>query len=280
MRFLICLILLLPVSFVSAQGQKFGDWTSYLSHSQAVGTATRDGQIFTITSGGMYQYDPEFGEVKTFSTVNSLSGINPTAIHHAEEAGLIFIGYANGMIDFFSNSSDFGYLTEINRNTFITQKGINSFESDASRLYIAMESGLAIYNLTERFPDTDVTQFADNASKLSVTSVALFDDKVWVLLENGGFYSAPVDFPNLKDPAIWQEEKGLNGLPDNVSVQQVASRSNELFVRTSETVWRFDGNTWEILTGWAEIWDKIYVTENAFGGSRVNRVQMKHDDSP
>ncbi len=103
MRFLFCLILLLPVGSVSSQGQKFGDWTSYLSHSQAVGTATRDGQIFTITSGGMYQYDPEFGEVKTFSTVNGLSGINPTAIHHAEEAGLIVIGYANGMVDFFSN---------------------------------------------------------------------------------------------------------------------------------------------------------------------------------
>lgn len=280
MRLLICLILLLPVGSVSGQGQNFGNWTSYLSHSQAVGTATRDGQIFTITSGGMYQYDPEFGEVKTFSTVNGLSGINPTAIHHAEEAGLIVIGYANGMVDFFSNPSEFGYLTEINRNTFITQKGINAFESDASRLYIAMESGLAIYNVTERFPDTDVTQFADNASKLSVTSVALFDEKVWVLLENGGFYSAPSDFPNLKDPTIWKEEKGLNGLPDTVSVLQLASRSDELFVRTSETVWRFDGNTWEIYSDWADLWDRIYVTENAFGGSRVNRVQMKHDDGP
>lgn len=280
MRLLISLIFLLSLPTVWGQGQKFGDWTSYLSHGQAVGTATKDGQIFTITSGGMYQYDPEFGEVKTFSTVNGLSGINPTAIYHAEENGLIVIGYADGMVDFFSNPAEFGYLTEINRNTFITQKGINAFESDSSRLFIAMESGLAIYNLVERFPDTDVTQFGENASKLSVTSVALFGGKVWVLLENGGFYSAPVDFPNLKDPAIWQTENGSNGLPDSVDVLQVASRSDELFVRSSSAIWRYDGATWAIYQGWEDIWDRIYVTEEAFGASRVNRVQMKHDDGP
>lgn len=261
-------------------GQKFGDWKTYLSHNEGIGTATRGGQVFTITKGGMYQYDPEFGEVITYSTVNGMSGINPTSIHHAESSGFIVIGYADGRIDYFSDPSEFRYITDINRNTFITQKGINAFESEGALLYIAMESGLAIYNLAEEFPDTDVTQFADNPSKLSVTSLAIFDEKIYVLLENGGFYSAPVDFPNLKDPAIWQDESGSQGLPVTERFIQIAARSGELFGLSDTTVWRFDGMAWEEYTGWDEPWDHIYVTENAFGGSRFNRIQMKHNEGP
>ncbi len=280
MRYLTSLIMLLCSLPVGAQDLTFGDWKSYLSHRNTVGTATKDGIIYTITRGGMYAYDPEFGEVNTFSTVEGMSGINSTAIHHAEEAGLIFIGYADGMIDFFDQPSSFGYLTEINRNTFITQKGINSFESDATRLYIGMESGLAIYDLQQRFPDTDVTQFADNPSRLSVESVALFDEKVWVLLENGEFYSAPADFPNLKDPGIWLDESGRNGLPANIEVRQIAARSDALFALSDSTVWRFDGQSWFIFEAWDDLWDRIYVTENAFGATRVNRVQVRHEEGP
>lgn len=280
MRVLFAACLMVSALSLPAQGQKFGDWKTYLSHTEGVGTATKDGQIYTITRGGMYVYDPEFSEVTTYSTVNGMSGINPTSIHYAESSGFVVIGYADGRIDFFNDPGDFRYITDINRNTFITQKGINAFDSEGDLLYIAMESGLAIYNLAEEFPDTDVTQFADNPSKLSVISLALYDEKVFVLLDNGGFYSAPVDFPNLKDPTIWQDESGSQGLPATVEFKQIAARSGELFGLSDTTVWRFDGSSWSVFSDWDDRWDKIYVTEDAFGGSRFNRIQMKHDDGP
>ncbi|MDP5169519.1 MAG: hypothetical protein NWR72_04690 [Bacteroidia bacterium] len=280
MRFFISGILILCCLQAAGQGLVAGEWKSYLSHREGVGTVTRAGIIYTITKGGMYSYDPEFEEVQEYSTVNGLSGINPTAIHHAEAAGLIFIGYANGMIDYFADPGRFQYLTDINRNTFITQKGIKGFASDQDRLYIAMESGLAIYDLSKGLPDTDVTQFADNPSRISVESVTLFGGRVWVLLDNAGFYSAPIDFPNLKDPSIWRDERGLNALPSSVSLLQIAARSSDLFARADTSVWRFDGTQWAPFPDWSRRWGKIYVTEEAFGASLINEVRVKHNDGP
>ena len=267
---------------LSAEAQKLrpGEWQTYLSHSQALGVATKGGQVYTITSGGLYRYDPAFGEVSTYSTVNGFSGIAPTAIHHAEAAGLVFIGYANGMIDYFSDPQQVGYFSDINRNTFITQKGISAFASNSNSLFIGMESGLAIYDLGTRLPKADANQFADNPSRLSVTSVALFQGRVWILLENFKCYSAAIEGTNLRDPSVWQEENGRLGLPDQLTISQVAARSSELFALTDTAIWRFDGSAWSELPGWSERWDRLYVTEQAFGASRFNRAKVKHNDGP
>lgn len=266
---------------LTGQGLLAGEWEAYLSHRNSVATEVRDGIVYTATGGGLYRYDPEFDELKVFSTVDGLSGISPSALHHAPATGQLFLGYSDGQIDVLERDGSFSYLSEINRNTFYTQKGILTLASDQERLFVGAEFGLVIYGLDNLLPETDITQFADNPTRVSVISVALFADRIWVLLENDGLYSAPVDFPNLKDPGIWREERGRAGLPLSLSARQMAGNSSDLYLLADTTIWQYDGLSWAQLEApWRDRWSRIYVTEEAFGASRLSRVQVKHRDGP
>ncbi|MEL6674167.1 MAG: two-component regulator propeller domain-containing protein [Bacteroidota bacterium] len=261
------------------QNKRIGDWTTYLSHRIAIESVQQGPMVYAITEGGMVAYNRETEESQAFSTIQGLSGINPSTIHYAPETDQVFIGYNDGQVDFFQSPSNFGYLTDIERNTFFTQKAIRDFANTEDQLFIATDFGMVIYNLDNQLPETDITQFADNPTRLSVLNVAIFQNKVWVLLENGGLYSAPIDFPNLKDPAIWQVENGSVNLGANEKIAQIAVNSTRLYARTNETVHYFDGQSWNIYPAFPRTVFGLFVSDDAVIGTRINVVEVAVGDS-
>ena len=142
--------------------RRIGDWRSYLSHNKATKSIEKAGVIYTITTGGMFSWEDATEETRSFSTVEGLSGINPTTIYVDKSSGQIFIGYADGMIDYFSDPREIRQLADIKRNTFFTQKQIYQFDSNGKRLYVATDFGLVIYDLGTRLPAFTITQIGDN----------------------------------------------------------------------------------------------------------------------
>ncbi|GAB4402290.1 MAG: two-component regulator propeller domain-containing protein [Bacteroidia bacterium] len=252
-----------------------GTWRSYLNHSLTVGTVEKDGIVYTITTGGMFSYEAATGEVRTYSTVDGLSGINPSSIYYAHLTGRIYIGYNDGQIDYFTDPAAgiFSY-TDIRRNTFFTDKRINAFAADDSRLYVATNFGLVIYDQASGLPLTDVSQFADNPSRTAASGVALHAGEVYVLLQDQGLYHAPVDFPNLKDPSIWLRETDDTGLPVGISILSIGARTGQLYLLSDQTVFLKENDTWRVFEPLDFAWFRLFVSEKGVGAARIDRVTM------
>ncbi|RMG61559.1 MAG: hypothetical protein D6722_19570 [Bacteroidetes bacterium] len=251
-----------------------GEWRSYLSHNRTIAGVEKDGLIYTITTGGLFSYDPQTTEIRTFSTIEGMSGITPSTIYHAREYGAVFIGYSDGMIDYFTDPSQFQYLSDIQRNTFYTDKRINAFAADGRYLYVGTNFGLVIYDLETGLPDTDISQFGDNASRLPVSSVALYEGEVYVVLQGVGLFRAPADFPNLKDPAVWLQEDSDTGLPEDQQVLEIGARGSQLFARTNSTVLVKENGFWTVYAPLDEPWNKLIVSDQGVGGTRIDKVAI------
>ncbi|RMG27663.1 MAG: hypothetical protein D6730_06740 [Bacteroidetes bacterium] len=277
-RAMLLLLLCAALGMQAQHNRRIGDWRAYLSHRKALTSVEKNGVVYTITTGGMFSWQDAGEEIRTFSTVEGLSGINATSMHLDKATGLIFIGYADGMIDYFSDPAEISQLGDIRRNTFFTQKRIFQFDSDGEQLYVATEFGLVVYSLGTRLPVFTVTQFADNPAREAAVSVSLYNGRVWVLLENGNLLSASKEFPNLSDPFIWQTENGTDGLPPAVRMLELGSNSRALYARTDQTVYVKENGSWRIFEPFNELHDHLSVQEEAVSALRIGRSSTIFND--
>ncbi|MEM6805272.1 MAG: two-component regulator propeller domain-containing protein, partial [Bacteroidota bacterium] len=231
----------------------------------------RNGIVYAITRGGMFSYDIANQESQVFSTIEGLSGIRPTSIFYHRDADRIFVGYADGMVDVFREAGEFQYFTDIQRNSFFTQKRINAFAGRNDKLYIATEFGLVIYDLNNGLPETDVAQFADLPSQINVIGVSVLEDRIWVLLEDFGLYSAPIDFPNLKDPSIWRDEEGRDGLAIGANLLQLEANSQVMILRTPSSLLIRENGQWGPYAPSNEKVDGFRISEEAVSVWRITR---------
>ncbi|MEO0474170.1 MAG: two-component regulator propeller domain-containing protein, partial [Bacteroidota bacterium] len=208
--------------------------------------------------------------------MEGLSGINPTTLYYSEENDLFFIGYQDGMINAFTDPDQLIYLDDIQRNEGFTGKSINDFVSDGNRLYVATEFGLVVYDIDTRLPLTDVSRIGDNPTKLPVLSVSISDGFIWLVLDDRGLYKAPINAPNLKDPATWLPEAGVDGLPDLAPIFEVEANTANLYALSDNVVYRKEAGQWETVPELDGIWDRIYITDEAIGASRINRSQINY----
>ncbi|MDX2284493.1 MAG: two-component regulator propeller domain-containing protein [Bacteroidia bacterium] len=274
-RLLLLAGLMLGASAMAQPRRAPGTWRSYLSHTLCRGVTERGGIAYTITTGGLYTYNPSSGEVRTYSTEDGLSGIEPTAIHRDLQTGRIFIGYADGMIDQFDELDDIGYYSDIQRNTFFADKRVNDFASQDSRLYVATNFGLVVYDTQAGLPLTDVSQFGNAASRLPVRSVAIADGRIWIVSANL-VYSASRTAPNLKDPAAWQLEGPLQGVPEGRRLYEVAAAGGMLYARGDSGIFRREAGVWQRFTPFDGRWDRLFSSgTDGLGVIRLDRVYLR-----
>jgi hypothetical protein len=268
-------LLLSLFSLLPAQsGLKVGEWRDYISYRQATEVVYRRGTAYAIVLGGMFSYTPSTEEVRTFSTIQGLHSTDPTRIFHDEITGLIFIGFADGTINYFSDPDDIRFLTDIQRNNFFTQKEINAFAGDGERLYVATDFGVVIYDLESFLTAFTITQFGENPSKLPVNAIAINQGRIWLSLGDMGLYSAPRNAINLSDPSIWRREDGENGLP-LVDGLDLASLDDQMYLRVDTTVYvRDSAGQWTIDEFLDREWDYLSSQQGSVTASKNSTTRI------
>lgn len=274
--FLVFSTVLISQVLVGQSGLLIGEWRDYISHRQALEMVYRDGVTYTITRGGMFSYKHSTQEIRTFSTIQQLHSTDPTTIYHDEASGIIFIGFEDGTINYFSDPDDMRFLTDIRRNNFFTQKRINSFSGDGNRLYVATDFGAVVYDLSNFLTVFTITQVGENPSKSPARSINLSNEKVWISLGDFGMYSAPINSLNLSDPSVWSREDGQDGLP-LIDALDIASLGDEVFVRVDTSVFKrnVDGQ-WAVDPYFGGLeWDYLRGQQGAITVSRNTRTRSR-----
>jgi ligand-binding sensor domain-containing protein len=266
---------------------RVGEWKSYLGHRQNLQSAVKDKVIYTITNGGMFSYDTDNKELHTYSTVEGMSSISPQAIYYNAATQTMFVGHTDGAIDYFKDPSNIQNQSDIKINAFYTQKNIYTFVGDADRLYVGTDFGLVLYDLAKMEPKFAVTQIANNPVRTAIVSIAVFDNKIWVVLKNGYLYYAPTSAANLADPSIWTQAADL--LP-SIKARSVAANDTHLYALMNDgKTYHYTSQGWELYPAFsAGGQDKLRVTQQqvlAFSGIDVwvgkhDKTLIKHYFAP
>ncbi|MFK7921139.1 MAG: two-component regulator propeller domain-containing protein [Bacteroidia bacterium] len=276
MRILIFIFLSATSLWLPAQSLP-GAWKPYLSHGNATASVVRGNILYAITQGGMFSYDIETKETQVFSTVDGLSGISPTVISYDAKADLIFIGYNTGMIDYFQTPNDIRQLNEIERNTTFIAKRINQLVTNGDNLYVGTDFGVVVYDIPRKLPLTDVSQIGTNPTRQPIVSMDVFNNRIFVVVEGAGLFSASLEASNLKDPTVWQAEGGLNGLMIDADVVEVAANSSQIFILLEGQVWQKDlTGDWVLVPDFADNYLHIFVTEDALAAMEIVSTRVQY----
>jgi len=211
-----------------------GGWRSYLSHFNGQNIQWRNNEVFMTTDVGFVRYDLSTQKIDRFSRLNGLNGTNSVCFRYDAATDLFFIGYADGTVDYFQTTDHILTIRDIAINRNFLDKRINDVEVADGLAYIATNFGVVVYDLAAqetRFTYTFIT-LANVEPR--VTSVAVYQDSLFVGLENG-LYAGVLDGRNLADGANWAQT-ALNIIPSGVGVQRLAYDASNLYAQLSDTL--------------------------------------------
>jgi hypothetical protein len=176
-------------------------WEGFYSYNDITGIAPSDnGLIYVSAENALFSYDPQYGELQTWTTVDGLLGDEISALFVNENR--LFVGYYNGMLGVYDLSSGAYHLDSgIERNQTIPEdkKTINHFQIHDGKLYLSTEYGISAYD-PENKVFRDTYYLGPNYSQISVNQTAVQGSNLYAATEIGLY------MVNLNDPLVVQTE--------------------------------------------------------------------------
>jgi hypothetical protein len=206
-----------------------GTWRAYPTLREVNALDATPTEVWAASAGGLFSYTPSSGEVRRFTTVEGLLGVDVSAVAADAARGLVWLGYPTGAIDRLDPAS--GQVTaffDIERATQYPRRGVNRVIVRGDSLYIATDFGLVVFD-----PAAGVVR--DTYSRLGPipTGIAVYDalvapipdgpdagvNALW-LATSEGVVRARLDEPNLQQPSAWSVELRIRARigADSVSV--------------------------------------------------------------
>ncbi len=249
-----------------------GAWTAYPSHNSPKQLAKVGDVFFAISPGGLFTYDRVTKKTKSYSTVEGMSQVDPTAIYHDERSGKTFIGFSDGMLNVCTNPDDgFDFISDIQRSLLFTTKSVNKLTSSGKFLYIATEFGVVIYDIDQDETRSTITKIGDNPSGVAVRDLILAGDSIYAAMDNHGIWRAAIASTNLTLPSAWTEVTGHNGLSRG-DCRLLAKTTLASYAQIGDTIFQRNGGIgpwtmapipnqkWSAMTGWGGYLALIYST--------------------
>lgn len=237
-----------------AQNVPTGQWDIHLPYGNGNSVCEGDGYIYVGTATGMYSVKQDGLDIKRYSTVNGLSDVGVSALGYSAEARCLIIGYANGNIDLMKGSSIIN-IKDIIGASSITFKKISSITIRGKLAYLACDFGIAVIDLEKEETPAYVIFSTAAGLEMPVHQVAIADDGTIAAASDAGLYrySGTGAF---QDFGAWTRYPNVFVGTYNAVVNHAGtlyanySRKLSNGIDNQDTVYRFDGNTWQV-------WDTV-----------------------
>jgi hypothetical protein len=195
-----------------------GSWSDYYPYDQAqelVHCISRsNGTAFWAvrTDQALFLYHESDNSMQRLTTVEGMSGSNPTALAWDENGELLIIGYASGKLDLFSNTGEWLYtFNDIAQSNLIGNKAVLQLLWDESTnpnmLYAACGFGVVAINIrTLDVRDTWYLEGQQNLRRcagIAIQSGEAGASNTFVVWTDAGIFEAPVNHPFLSSPEAW-----------------------------------------------------------------------------
>ncbi len=200
-------------------GQAGGQWTAHTSLRDVNALSPAPGAMWAGSSGGVFRYDADTGEIGLYTAAEGLHDVQSHAIVYDARRDVVWTGYVDGVIDRLDVASGtVNTFFDIQRSDRFPSRGINRLYVYGDTLLVATAFGLVVF-------DPVLGEVRDTYSKLgTLTSpVAVRDIAIaavpqggmglWLATDQGVAY-ASLDAPNLQDPAAWAVERDVRPSSD------------------------------------------------------------------
>lgn len=186
--------------------QDYSDsWTGYFSYRSISALTQSEGKVYAAAQNSVFTYELETNQLETISTIQGLTGEQISAIHYAEEQGILFVGYASGLIDLILPDGNVRTLVAIRDKPVILpqEKIINSFHEFENTLYIASGFGISLFDLN-RLEFDDSYFIGPNGSRIPIEQTLVFENYIYAASPTAGLLRAVATNSNLIDYRNWE----------------------------------------------------------------------------
>jgi hypothetical protein len=263
---------LLPATGNAQRIAPVNSWTSYASHNSPKQCVKVGNEFYVISQGGLFTYNTVTKQTRSYTSVEGMSQIDPTAIHYHAPTETFFVGFSDGMINTFVNPDEgFRFISDIQRTELYPAKTVNKMISMGDLLYIATEFGIVIYDIAKDETRATVTKVGGVPTGVPVRDIHVFGDSIFVALGEYGIWKALGTHPNLTLPGAWSEVTGKNGLQSGISNFLTSTNTTE-YAEIEDTIYQRTRGTmqwsaapippqrWRYLHGWNDYLLLTYST--------------------
>ena len=232
-------IILLILAFANNYSQPNLLWKGYFSYNEIKAISQSPERMFAASQNALFSKKTATGEIKTFNTIDGLSGENISTEYHSPTFNKTLIGYENGLLIVINESdgSVFKAIGIIQKQIPGNVKKINSFYEYNGIVYVSCKFGIVQFNLSNNeFGDTyflgaSITDYQE------VFQTTVFNNAIYAVTIYNGIKKGDLTNPNLNDFSQWSVFDGnyWNG---------IVTLNNQLFAsNTNNVIYKFSGNT-------------------------------------
>ncbi len=188
-------ILLLLVGFKGFSQEK-ELWKSYPSYKYIVGLSENENAIIAASENALFTTDVITKKTNIKTTVDGLSGLTISAVHHSKIYNKTILGYENGLLIVVEGDKIYPVI-DIQNKAGITssKKRINNFYEFENKIYISTDFGISVFDIQKRlFIDTYF--IGNNGLETEVSQVTISKGKLYAATKSQG-----IKYINLDDPA-------------------------------------------------------------------------------
>lgn len=229
-----------------AQPLAIGDWRFHASYGNvhSIAFSESENTLFAASNNAMFSYDLNSEEIQRYNKVNGLSDVRIQQISYAESGKTLIISYQNGNIDLLKDG-DIVNISALERSTIANSKIINNVLVLDSMAYLSCSFGImALDVLNEIVRATYI--IGDNGTQTQVYDLAMFDGNFWAATDDGLKKANPVN-ANLQNFELW-ETVNIPSIGTE-TIKELEIWNNALVISTHSSIYKGDGNTWNLLAG-------------------------------
>ena len=193
---LIATMLLFSFTRISA-GIPIGHWRSHYAYSDATKSLKAFGQIFVLSDGSIYSYNPVDEALYTYDKTGGLNGTEIVTMDYCKAENCILLVYSDGNMDILYENGKLYNFSDFQKSSSI-DKTVYQVKIIDDKAYISSAAGLIIFNI-HKLEITNTYKF-DSA----VLSFTFDGDSIFCATESNGVMLGNIN-DNLLDNNNWKQ---------------------------------------------------------------------------
>ena len=214
-------------------------WKGYYSYNEIKAISQSPEKMFAASQNALFSRKIISGEIKTFNTIDGLSGENISTEYHSPTFNKTLVGYENGLMIVINEADGSVYkaIGIIQKQIPGNVKRINSFYENNGIVYVSCKFGIVQFNLSNNeFGDTYFLGAAINDYQ-EVYQTTVFNNAIYAVTRYDGIKKGDLSNPNLNDFSQWS-------VFDSNSWNGIVTLNNQLIAsNTNNNIYKFTGNT-------------------------------------
>ena len=215
-------------------------WQGYFSYNEVRDLSESENRLFAACETALFSKNRSTNEIKTFNTVDGLSGETISTIYHSQQYNRTFVGHDNGLLIMINEATEEITLLVGIRDQAggipPNKKKINHIYENNEKLYISTDFALVEFKLTD-FTFGDTFYISPTGAQAEVLETTVLNEEIYAVTLNHGIRKAPLSNPNLVNFEAWETF-------DGGFWKGIVTFNNQLVAINSNTIiYRFIGST-------------------------------------